>query len=93
MIYFIESQSVTPEPLIKIGFTDREPKVRIRENQRNNPSLIKTLAICEGDKDLDQYLKNRFRHLMFLPSPQLNSSEWYHPSEELRRLIDEIRKS
>lgn len=90
MIYFLEIKPV--ETVIKIGFTDRSPGERLHEHRINMPNDVTLLGACEGGRDYESKLKHtKFEHLMYIPHPMLNSSEWFVPNDELRGFIERVR--
>lgn len=76
MIYFM--RCATSEN-VKIGFTDRDPKVRIKEFGLPKPEL---LATCPGDRRTEREFFHRFRRWRISPT-----SEWFMPGPELLGFI------
>jgi hypothetical protein len=92
MIYFLDIKPVE-QSVIKIGFTDRHPSERLKEHRTNMPNNVTLIGACEGDRSYESKLKHQmFEHLMYIPHPMLNSSEWFVPNEELRRFIERVRE-
>lgn len=90
MIYFLDVKPT--RPVIKIGFTDRDPNERLHEWRTNMPNDVTLLGTCEGDRGFESELKHGlFEHLMYIPHPLLNSSEWFVPNDELRSFIERIK--
>ena len=88
MIYFLDVKPVNP--VIKIGFTDNFDR-RLRSHRAAMPNDVKLLGTCEGDRKYESLIKHQmFEHLMYIPHPTLNSSEWFVPNDELRRFIERV---
>lgn len=61
---------------VKIGYTDRDPNIRIRPLQTAYPHDLEFLRILDGDRRLEAYLHDRF-------SDQHLGREWFEFCEEM----------
>jgi hypothetical protein len=81
-IYFIQQGNAGP---IKIGYTKYDLYARFKRLQTGNPLPLRVLAIIDGaDTRTEISLHTRFS------SCRLNG-EWFAPTEELIKFINEIR--
>lgn len=76
MIYFIQAVDGGP---VKIGFAV-EPKRRIAEIQRMSPSLLRVLALIDGDRKYEGELHRYFAKLR-------QYGEWFKAEQELLDFI------
>ena len=81
-IYFIVLES--PEPLVKIGYTDRDPIDRLRELQTANPYPLRLVLVCDGDIRKESELHRSFSHLR-------TNGEWFRYTAELQTFVSVMR--
>jgi hypothetical protein len=82
LVYFVECRN-----FVKIGFTTRDVRERMREFETGNPEkfkLIGTIAVAAGVDD--RYLHQRFA--MFR-----HRKEWFRKTPELMRAIERLIQS
>lgn len=72
-VYFVQD---TERGLIKVGFTTKEMRGRLKELQCGNPFPIAVLALVQGTRLDEKLLHDRFEILRF-------RGEWFHPAPEL----------
>ena len=77
MIYFIQNLR---SGLIKIGFTDGNPRQRLRQLQTGAGSRLVLLGVIPGDRYVEAFWHHRFRK-------QRVDHEWFQIS---RRQVEEI---
>ncbi len=75
MIYFIKQGEY-----VKIGFTNRF-KTRLNQLQVSSPIKLEVLGIIDGDKNDEQRLHNKFKHIA-------SNGEWFIYCDELKKFID-----
>lgn len=73
MIYFIQDALTCR---IKIGYTDGDPRERLKALQVGNPSALVLLASTVGDKTEEHRLHELFAHVR-------ERGEWFRPIPEL----------
>lgn len=83
MIYFIQNGQ---DKHIKIGFTQQQPKKRLKELQTGSPHKLKMLRVVEGGRLKESELHERFAHLRV-------NGEWFRPDPELLDYIKSEGKS
>lgn len=75
MIYFIQN---TRNGLVKIGFTNGDPKDRLSNLQVGSADPLKLLGSLPGDKTFEAMLHRRFKYLR-------RSGEWFTITEKVVR--------
>lgn len=78
MIYFIQSQNGS----IKIGYTDRDPQIRLKELQTGNPEKLELIAVSNGSR-----YQERKIHKTLKKWRCKGGTEWYEPIELLLEYI------
>ena len=73
MIYFIQSGKSGP---IKIGYTSKNPKERLRSLQTASPKKLSLLGTIDGGIEDEKAL-----HIKFKSSKATN--EWFNPTDEV----------
>lgn len=76
-IYFIEMEGLN---LLKIGFTERDPKDRLRELQTANPHKLNLLHVMDGGLNQEAELHQSFDHLR-------EQGEWFRFTPELQAFL------
>lgn len=79
-VYFVQSKN---NGLIKIGFTSNL-KGRLSDLSSMSPVPLELLAFTYGDFNLERELHSTF-------SDHRSHGEWFHPSDELIKLIESIK--
>ena len=83
-IYFFKNPS---DGYVKMGYTSRDLKIRLREWQRLIPHKLEYLGYQEGSVYLEKYLKE----VEFLPHMVVtedgNITEWFYPHESIMKYI------
>lgn len=79
MIYFMRSANSRN---VKIGHTDRDPRIRIKEFGLPRPKL---LAVCPGGRAKEQQFFRRFSQWRIS-----SDSEWFKPAPELLQFISKL---
>lgn len=82
MIYFVQPAGQPVDP-IKIGYTDGLDR-RIVELERQHGRSMVVLATCRGGRRLERALHEVFAHFRV-------SGEWFEPSDDVLRLIEDVR--
>lgn len=80
VVYFIQAQGVG---LIKIGFTARNPRVRLASLRTGSPVPLVPLGFVTGLQNEEGEL-----HTRFIASRA--HGEWFHPTPDLLAFIDEF---
>ena len=78
-VYFVQAKQLK---LIKIGVT-KNLKSRLSALNTGCPDDLKVLKIIQGDVSLEKLLHEKFAHLRV-------KGEWFTPSAELLKYIDEV---
>jgi hypothetical protein len=76
MIYFIRCNE-----FIKIGFTDNNPILRLRDLQVGNPTELILIKTISGTHSLEQHLHKKFNHIHY-------RGEWFNITDELINYIN-----
>lgn len=79
MIYFIEGRHTG---LIKVGFTEHDPKVRLRDLQTGSPDTLSLIGVVDGDQKLERELHDSF--VLFW-----HHGEWFEPCYEIRTYLED----
>lgn len=82
-VYFVQD---TDRGLIKIGFTTKEMRSRLKELQCGNPSPLSLLATVNGTRLSEKLLHDRFEHAH-------HRGEWFRPVPELLAHIASLTAS
>jgi hypothetical protein len=91
-VYFLQVDDLDNRP-VKIGYTERDVRVRVREWQRQMPfHRLRLLGHVCADRGQETFLKNVFRGSM-IATPGHGLSEWFNPTEQLLDYIDRATRS
>jgi Meiotically up-regulated gene 113 len=77
VIYFAQNEETCH---IKIGFTAKEPELRLRGLQTGSPSLIVLLLVIDGNEKLESQLHEQF-------APYRVRGEWFKPGRTLLQFM------
>lgn len=78
-VYFMAGE-IADELIVKIGFTRRHPKGRLRTLQSGFPTRLQLIAYVAGDMGLEQRLHRTFQE------SRLNG-EWFRATYKLKDLV------
>lgn len=81
MVYFIEAVGVG---LVKIGFTDGEPEVRLRQLQTGCPHKLRLRMAFAAERSVEQWCHEKFGHLR-------TGGEWFQLTLEIEAFIAAVR--
>ena len=86
MIYFIRAidDSGSYFGPVKIGWTSRLARDRIREMQPCSPVKLGIVLNCLGGRDMELWLHRRFKHLRL-------HGEWFRADRELLDMMELFR--
>lgn len=76
-VYFVQGKS---SRRVKIGFTTKEPKVRLCQLQVGSSEKLTLLGAFYGNEDVEQFTQSRWRS-------QHVHGEWFEESPELLEFI------
>lgn len=86
IVYFIRNEH---DGYIKVGYTERDVQVRVREWKHTIPHRLTLLGYIEGSRSLESYLKNiLFYPYMVIPDDDIEETEWFRPAPEVLRYIE-----
>ena len=84
MIYFAQCRGLEGDNgPIKIGFTNKEPMVRVKRIQVDNPYQVKLLGYGRGDSLTEKWLH---RHLI----DHHLQGEWFRPHQTVWNVIEDF---
>jgi hypothetical protein len=85
-VYFIRNEY---DGYIKVGYTERDVHVRLREWKQKIPHKLTLLGYHKGSRSLESYLKNiLFYPYMVIADDDVEESEWFEPAQEVLEYIE-----
>ena len=85
-VYFIKNEH---DGFIKMGYTERDPNIRLREWKHMIPHKLTLLGYIEANSSLENYLKNfLFYPYMVIPDDDIEETEWFTPARAILEFIE-----
>ena len=85
-VYFIQNED---DGFIKVGYTERDVQLRLREWKHAIPHKLTLLGCIEASRSLESYLKNvLFYPYMVLPDHDIEETEWFYPAPQVLDFIE-----